>query len=33
MVKQSKNNVVRVVLQARIEKAGEDPTTWDLEAC
>ena len=33
VVEQSKNSAVRVVLQAGIEKAGEDPTTWDVEAC
>ena len=30
---QSKNSTARVVLQAGIEKADEDPTTWDVEAC
>ena len=33
VVEQSKNSSVRVVLQAGIEKASEDPTTWDVEAC
>ena len=33
VVEQSKNSAVRIVLQARIEKSGEDPTSWDVEAC
>ena len=33
VVEQSKNSTARVVLQAGIEKADEDPTTWDVEAC
>ena len=32
VVEQSKNSAVRVVLRARIEMTGEDPTTWDVEA-
>ena len=33
VLEQSKNSTARVVLQAGIEKADEDPTTWDVEAC
>ena len=32
VVEQSKNSAVRVVLRAKIEMTGEDPTTWDVEA-
>ena len=32
VVEQSKNSAVRVVLRARIEMTGEDPTIWDVEA-
>ena len=33
VVEQSKNNTVRVVLHAGIEKTSKDRTTWDVEAC